>query len=36
MVVVNGKYTTSASEAGGYPTLIELIDELVAIEISEN
>lgn len=36
MVVVNGKYTTSASEAGGYPTLIELIDELVAIETSEN
>ena len=36
MVVINGKYTTSASEAGGYPTLIELIDELVAMEANDN
>jgi len=28
-VVVNGKYRTGASEAGGYPPLMELIDELI-------
>jgi thiol:disulfide interchange protein DsbA len=27
-IVVNGKYRTSAGEAGGYPKLMELIDEL--------
>ena len=31
-VVVNGKYRTGSSEAGGYTNLIELIDELVARE----
>ncbi len=31
-VVVNGKYRTGASEAGGYPELLEVIDELVARE----
>jgi len=31
-VVVNGKYRTSAAEAGGYDQLIELIDELTARE----
>ncbi len=31
-VVVNGKYRTGAAEAGGYPNLLELIDELVARE----
>ena len=31
-VVVNGKYRTGGSEAGGYTNLIELIDELVARE----
>ncbi len=31
-VVVNGKYRTGGSEAGSYPNLIELIDELVARE----
>jgi len=31
-VVVNGKYRTGASEAGGYPALMELIDELVERE----
>lgn len=31
-VVVNGKYRTSAGDAGGYPALIELIDELIAKE----
>jgi thiol:disulfide interchange protein DsbA len=30
--VVNGKYRTGASEAGGYPQLLELIDELVLRE----
>ena len=33
-VVVNGKYTTNATMAGGYPTLMEIIDELVAMEAS--
>jgi thiol:disulfide interchange protein DsbA len=31
-VVVNGKYRTGAGEAGGYPALMELIDELIARE----
>lgn len=31
-VVVNGKYRTGAAEAGGYPALMELIDELIARE----
>ncbi len=31
-VVVNGKYRTGAAEAGGYPNLLELIDELIARE----
>ena len=31
-IVVNGKYRTGAVEAGGYPALIELIDELIARE----
>ena len=31
-MVVNGKYRTGSSEAGGYPNLLELIDELVARE----
>ena len=32
MVIVNGKYSASAQSAGGYPTLMELIDELVVSE----
>jgi thiol:disulfide interchange protein DsbA len=31
-VVVNGKYTTNATIAGSYPNLLEVIDELVAME----
>lgn len=31
-IVVNGKYRTSGAEAGTYPKLLELIDELVARE----
>jgi thiol:disulfide interchange protein DsbA len=31
-VVVNGKYRTGGQEAGGYPPLMELIDELIARE----
>ena len=31
-VIVNGKYSASAQSAGDYPTLMELIDELVASE----
>ncbi len=31
-IVVNGKYRTSASEAGSYPKLLEVIDELTARE----
>lgn len=31
-VVVSGKYRSGAAEAGGYPRLLELIDELVARE----
>ena len=32
MIVVNGKYRTNATMAGGYPTLIEVVDELTARE----
>lgn len=32
LIVVNGKYRTSAAEAGSYPKLLEVIDELVARE----
>ena len=32
-IVVNGKYRTGASEAGGYPKLMELIDELIEREL---
>jgi len=31
-IVVNGKYRTGGAEAGSYPRLLELIDELVARE----
>ena len=31
-VVVNGKYRTGGAEAGGYPALLEVINELVARE----
>jgi thiol:disulfide interchange protein DsbA len=31
-IVVNGKYRTGAVEAGGYPSLMDLIDELIARE----
>jgi len=31
-IVVNGKYRTGATEAGGYPPLMDLIDELIARE----
>lgn len=31
-IVVSGKYRTGAAEAGGYPKLLELIDELIARE----
>lgn len=31
-IIVNGKYRTSAAEAGSYPKLIELIDELTLRE----
>lgn len=31
-VIVNGKYRTGASEAGGYPQLLELINELILRE----
>lgn len=31
-IVVNGKYRSGAAEAGGYPELMELIDELVVRE----
>jgi len=31
-IVVNGKYRTGAAEAGSYPKLLEVIDELVARE----
>ena len=32
MIVVNGKYRTDTASAGGYPNLIEVIDELTARE----
>jgi thiol:disulfide interchange protein DsbA len=32
MVVVNGKFRTGAAEAGNYPKLLEVIDELIARE----
>ena len=32
VVIVNGKYRTSAADAGSYPKLIEVIDELIARE----
>ena len=32
MIVVNGKYRTGGAEAGSYPKLLEVIDELVARE----
>ena len=32
-IVVNGKYRTGAVEAGGYPPLMNLIDELIAREL---
>ena len=35
-VLVNGKYSTSATKAGGYETLMDLIDELIASEAAEN
>ena len=31
-IIVNGKYTTSATMAGSYPVLLEVIDELIAME----
>jgi thiol:disulfide interchange protein DsbA len=31
-VVVNGKYVTNASMAGDYPTLLQLVDELIVRE----
>jgi thiol:disulfide interchange protein DsbA len=31
-VVVNGKYMTGGAQAGSYPNLIKVIDELVARE----
>ena len=31
-IVVNGKYRTGAGEAGGYPPLMDLIDELIVRE----
>ena len=31
-IVVNGKYRTGAGEAGGYPQLLELVDELIVRE----
>jgi thiol:disulfide interchange protein DsbA len=31
-VVVNGKYRSGAAEAGGYPRLLELVDELIVRE----
>jgi thiol:disulfide interchange protein DsbA len=32
VVIVNGKYRTGAAEAGSYPKLLEVIDELIARE----
>jgi len=31
-IIVNGKYTTSATMAGSYPRLLEVIDELIDME----
>ncbi len=31
-IVVNGKYRSGAAEAGGYPRLLELVDELIVRE----
>jgi thiol:disulfide interchange protein DsbA len=31
-VIVNGKYTTNATMAGSYPTLLEVINELISME----
>ena len=31
-IIVNGKYVTSATMAGSYPVLLEVIDELIAME----
>ena len=31
-IIVNGKYRTGSGEAGGYPRLLELIDELIVRE----
>lgn len=31
-IVVNGKYRSGAAESGGYPQLLELVDELIARE----
>jgi thiol:disulfide interchange protein DsbA len=31
-IVVNGKYRTGAGEAGSYPKLIKVIDELIERE----
>lgn len=31
-IIVNGKYTTSATMAGSYPQLLEVIDELIDME----
>jgi len=31
-IVVNGKYVTGAAEAGSYPKLLDVIDELIARE----
>jgi thiol:disulfide interchange protein DsbA len=31
-IVVNGKYRSGAAEAGGYPRLLELVDELIERE----
>ncbi len=34
-VVVNGKYRTGGAEAGSYPRMLQVIDELVARESAE-
>lgn len=31
-IIVNGKYLTAASMTGGYPRLIQVIDQLIALE----
>ena len=35
-VIVNGKYTTNAAMAGNYDTLMDLVDELIALEATGN